>query len=223
MCLTRRLVCIWSTRRQELQKPFACGRKTYGFLRQIRCFRPSSVARAVDFRLRQHGVWRGSARRARARTAGPRPRSPAPAPRPRGRRPRSASRTAGDELGQPRGLHREAAVVALADDRFGEVLFPPRGERDQRQMAGAWCLARRAGGRGGRAHARPASPGCARRRSLRRCLRGWWRGRGWRPARRAASAARAGCRRPRSAPGTMSLTSSLCSFGRSLISFCTSA
>ena len=30
----------------------------------------------------------------------------------------------GDEFRQPGRLHRQAAVVALADDRFGEILFP---------------------------------------------------------------------------------------------------
>ncbi len=41
-----------------------------------------------------------------------------------------------DELGQPRRLHRQAALVALADDRFGEGLLPLGAERDQRQIAG---------------------------------------------------------------------------------------
>src|ERR1041384_855123 len=37
-----------------------------------------------------------------------------------------------NELGEFRRLHREIALVALADDRFSEGLFPSRGERDDR-------------------------------------------------------------------------------------------
>ncbi len=40
-----------------------------------------------------------------------------------------------DEFGQARGLHRQAAVVALAHDRFRERLLPFRRQRDQRQVA----------------------------------------------------------------------------------------
>ena len=40
-----------------------------------------------------------------------------------------------DEFGQLGGLHGKAAVVALADDGFGESLLPFGGERDQRQIA----------------------------------------------------------------------------------------
>src|SRR5262249_36017562 len=39
----------------------------------------------------------------------------------------------GNELGQAGGLHGEAALLALADNRFGERLLPPGGQRDQRQ------------------------------------------------------------------------------------------
>src|SRR6185369_3344294 len=40
-----------------------------------------------------------------------------------------------DELGQARGRHGEALVLALADDRLGEGLLPFGRERDQRQVA----------------------------------------------------------------------------------------
>src|SRR5437879_3061730 len=39
----------------------------------------------------------------------------------------------GDELGQARRLHGEVALLALADDRFGEGLLPAGRQRDQRQ------------------------------------------------------------------------------------------
>ena len=40
------------------------------------------------------------------------------------------------ELRQPRGLHGEVAVLALADDRFDEGALPGRRQRDDRQVPG---------------------------------------------------------------------------------------
>ena len=41
----------------------------------------------------------------------------------------------GHEFGQLGRLHRKAALLALADQRFGKGLLPFRRQRDQRQVA----------------------------------------------------------------------------------------
>ena len=129
-----------------------------------------------------------------------------------------------DEFRQLGGLHGEMALVAFADHALGEGLLPFRRQRDQRQVAAlARCTARRSGATAARARARPASPDCACRRCRRRCLPGWWRDRGSRRARPAAICSTRWMPETVISEGTRSLTSSACSLGSSLSSFCTSA
>ena len=126
-----------------------------------------------------------------------------------------------DELGQPRRLHRQAAVVALADDRLGEGLLPLRRQRDQRQVAARRGVLRADLAREMRARTCSANVDrvARERQRRRRCLRGW----STRSRIETRSASRICSTRwmPDTviSAGTMSLTSSACSFGRSLSSF----
>ena len=177
----------------------------------------------MDFRLRKDAGLRAEALddAAHERRGSP-ARSPAPAPRRRAPPASNFSRTEIDEFGELRRLHGEAAVVALADDRFGKSLLPFGGERDDRQVAGG------TGVLGAELAREPRADVLDQRRGLRVAASP-----SAMPSRMVArsrietrSASRICSTRwmPETVicAGTMSLISSLCSFGSSLSSFCTS-
>ena len=88
------------------------------------------------------------------------------------------------ELLEFRWRHGEVAFVAVAMHGLGEIALPVVGQRQDGQT----CLPardwrRRAGAPDANVHARPSSAASGRYRRLRRCLRGWSAGRGWRRAR----------------------------------------